>query len=289
MGDPAYEALEQSESELSGARLTPRYFWAPEPVDGERIYYDFMRATANEKSLKRELERIAALRPDILKTYVRLGDEWEEQGDRRRPRDRHPVVLALHVAGAAVRAGRVLALRHPAAGLPAVGVREPDQLRRHDPALREVADGAHADVDDRRDDRHLPRHPRRPADAQAAQPLAVQRAAEPGQHGPSRPPSRVRRPQVHARTTCGSSAPAGSSSAAPTSRSASTTGACSRRSPGSYRFGFTPYEALRTVTALPPKVMGVEADMGTVEEGKARRSLPRPREPVAGHPRRRQR
>ena len=79
MGDPAYEALEQSESELSGERLTPRYFWAPEPVDGQRVYYDFMRATANEKSLERELARMAALRPDIVKTYVRLSNEWEEK------------------------------------------------------------------------------------------------------------------------------------------------------------------------------------------------------------------
>ena len=77
MGDPAYEALEQSESELSGARLTPRYFWAAEAIDGERINYDFMRATANERSLERELERIKALRPDIVKTYVRLPDDWE--------------------------------------------------------------------------------------------------------------------------------------------------------------------------------------------------------------------
>ena len=37
---------------------------------------------------------------------------------------------------------------------------------------------------------------------------------------------------------------------------------------GFVRFGFTPYEALRTVTALPPKVMGLDADVGTVETGK---------------------
>lgn len=79
MGDPAYEALEQSESELSGVRLTPRYFWAPESIDGERINYDFMRATVNRKSLERELERIKALDPDIVKTYVRLNNDWEEK------------------------------------------------------------------------------------------------------------------------------------------------------------------------------------------------------------------
>jgi Tol biopolymer transport system component len=77
MGDPAYEALEQSESELSGVRLTPRYFWAAESIDGERVNYDFMRVTANEKSLQRQVERIKALRPNILKTYVRLRNDWQ--------------------------------------------------------------------------------------------------------------------------------------------------------------------------------------------------------------------
>jgi imidazolonepropionase-like amidohydrolase len=37
---------------------------------------------------------------------------------------------------------------------------------------------------------------------------------------------------------------------------------------GFVRFGFTPYEALRTVTALPAKVMGLDDELGTVEPGK---------------------
>ena len=79
MGDPAYEALEQSESELSGERLTPRYFWSPEAIDGERVYYDFMRATVNERSLDRELRGSPRCGPTSFKTYVRLSNEWEEK------------------------------------------------------------------------------------------------------------------------------------------------------------------------------------------------------------------
>jgi imidazolonepropionase-like amidohydrolase len=37
---------------------------------------------------------------------------------------------------------------------------------------------------------------------------------------------------------------------------------------GFVKFGFTPYEALRTVTALPAKVMGLEEDLGTVGRGR---------------------
>jgi roadblock/LC7 domain-containing protein len=79
MGDAAYPALEESESQQSGARPGPRYFWAAEPVDGTRIFYDFMRATDNKQALGRELKRIGALNPDILKTYVRLPNDLEGQ------------------------------------------------------------------------------------------------------------------------------------------------------------------------------------------------------------------
>ncbi|HEY8341193.1 MAG TPA: amidohydrolase family protein [Egibacteraceae bacterium] len=79
MGDPAYESLEQVESERSGARLTPRFLWAAEAIDGERNNYDFMRATVTEASLERQLERIRALEPDIVKMYVRLKMDWQER------------------------------------------------------------------------------------------------------------------------------------------------------------------------------------------------------------------
>jgi dipeptidyl aminopeptidase/acylaminoacyl peptidase len=72
MGDPGYESLEDSEALQSGARVGPRLFKASEPIDGSRVYYDFMRPTVDRQDLERELGRLASLDPDILKTYVRL-------------------------------------------------------------------------------------------------------------------------------------------------------------------------------------------------------------------------
>jgi len=72
MGDPVYEVTEDDEALSSGALTGPRLFTDSEPVDGSRIYYDFMRPTRNMSDLRRELSRIRAMNPDVLKTYVRL-------------------------------------------------------------------------------------------------------------------------------------------------------------------------------------------------------------------------
>ena len=78
MGDEAYHSLEQVESQQSGATLGPRYFWGAEPVDGRRIFYSWMRADPNMTALSRDLSRLAKLKPDMLKTYVRLPNSYEQ-------------------------------------------------------------------------------------------------------------------------------------------------------------------------------------------------------------------
>ena len=72
MGEVAYAATEDREALAAGRRVGPRFFAATEPIDGSRVYYDFMRPVRNEVELRRELRRLAAFDPDILKTYVRL-------------------------------------------------------------------------------------------------------------------------------------------------------------------------------------------------------------------------
>lgn len=72
MGDPVYEVTEDHEALSSGALTGPRLFTDSEPVDGSRIYYDFMRPTRDMSDLRRELSRIRSMHPDVLKTYVRL-------------------------------------------------------------------------------------------------------------------------------------------------------------------------------------------------------------------------
>jgi Tol biopolymer transport system component len=79
MGDEAYHSLEQVESQQSGATMGPRYFWGAEPVDGRRIFYSWMRADPNMAALDRDLGRLKKLKPDMLKTYVRLPNSYEQK------------------------------------------------------------------------------------------------------------------------------------------------------------------------------------------------------------------
>jgi Tol biopolymer transport system component len=78
MGDEPYRSLTQVESRQAGATLGPRYFWSGEPVDGRRIFYGWMRADPDLTALHRDLSRLAKLRPDIMKTYVRLPNSYEK-------------------------------------------------------------------------------------------------------------------------------------------------------------------------------------------------------------------
>jgi hypothetical protein len=77
VGDPIYRAVETRESFTSGARVGPRFFATGEAVDGERVYYNFMRPVTSEPQLSLEVSRAAALEYDMVKTYVRLQHEWQ--------------------------------------------------------------------------------------------------------------------------------------------------------------------------------------------------------------------
>ncbi len=78
-GDPAYRAVETREAFASGERVGPRYFATGEAIDGERVYYNFMRPTTSDVRLERELSRARALDYDLLKTYVRLPHEMQKK------------------------------------------------------------------------------------------------------------------------------------------------------------------------------------------------------------------
>jgi Tol biopolymer transport system component len=70
-GSPAYHCIEEREAIESGARIGPRYFTTGEAIDGNRIYYNFMRPVQDEGQLELELSRCEALGYDLLKSYVR--------------------------------------------------------------------------------------------------------------------------------------------------------------------------------------------------------------------------
>ncbi|MGJ9384147.1 DPP IV N-terminal domain-containing protein [Salipaludibacillus sp. CF4.18] len=78
MGDIAYQAIEDRESLQSGASVGPRFFATGELIEGSRVYYNVMRPTASEEGLQRELERAEALDYDLIKTYVRLSNEDQD-------------------------------------------------------------------------------------------------------------------------------------------------------------------------------------------------------------------
>ncbi|MHA2790178.1 amidohydrolase family protein [Corynebacterium sp. S7] len=72
MGDQAYRALEERDSIDAGERVGPRFFATGEPIDGSRVYYNFMRPTNSDEDVQRELDRAAGMNYDFYKTYVRL-------------------------------------------------------------------------------------------------------------------------------------------------------------------------------------------------------------------------
>ena len=79
VGDPAYRAVETRESFTSGSRVGPRFFATGEAVDGERVFYNFMRPVTRHDQLGLEVSRAAALEYDMVKTYVRLQHDWQAE------------------------------------------------------------------------------------------------------------------------------------------------------------------------------------------------------------------
>lgn len=72
VGDQVYRAMEDRDALAAGERVGPRFYATGEPIDGNRVYYNFMRPTTSDSQVKRELSRAKALDYDLLKTYVRL-------------------------------------------------------------------------------------------------------------------------------------------------------------------------------------------------------------------------
>ena len=78
-GDPVYRSVETREAFASGGRLGPRFFATGEAIDGERVYYNFMRPTTSDQQLQLELARAKSLDYDNLKTYVRLPHAMQKE------------------------------------------------------------------------------------------------------------------------------------------------------------------------------------------------------------------
>jgi len=266
MGDPAYEALEQSESERSGARLTPRYFWAAESIDGERVNYDFMRVTANEKSLDRQLERIKALRPNILKTYVRLRNDWQAKAIAAGhqigiPSFSHYVwpAMANGQDSCSHYATQRLGYQLPVSAA-SISYEDTIQLHARSGMAVELTRGDGSMVGT------YPGIMEEPRTLKLLNPwqYKAMRANYDSKITPTAKASIRQFISDHVRifraggiVLGGTDEPLGLNiwGLQPTIA-------------GFVRWGFTPYEALRTVTALPAKVLGLESELGTVRPGR---------------------
>jgi len=76
-GADPYDALERKESWSAGARVGPRVFFAGPLTDGSRVYYGLSSSVADTTQLRLELERISRLDYDLVKTYVRMPDSMQ--------------------------------------------------------------------------------------------------------------------------------------------------------------------------------------------------------------------
>ncbi len=78
-GSDPYDAVEQREAWHSGKRPGPFHFLTGALTDGGRIYYNMATAIGSEAQLKLELNRAKQLGYDLVKTYVRMPDEWQQK------------------------------------------------------------------------------------------------------------------------------------------------------------------------------------------------------------------
>lgn len=77
-GSDPYDAVEQREAWHSGRRPGPFHFLTGALIDGGRIYYNMATSISSIDQLGLELNRAKVLGYDLLKTYVRLPDEWQK-------------------------------------------------------------------------------------------------------------------------------------------------------------------------------------------------------------------
>lgn len=77
-GSNPYKSIEKKETWATGKSLGPRLFHGGWLTGGARIYYGQSYNALNEKALRHEMQRITELNYDMIKSYVRLPDEFQQ-------------------------------------------------------------------------------------------------------------------------------------------------------------------------------------------------------------------
>lgn len=82
-GDPAYQMVENREALAAGTRVGPRFLGTGEGMEGTRGNHKVMRLTFSREQLDRDVDRALALKYDLLKCYVRLPVSYERHAVSR--------------------------------------------------------------------------------------------------------------------------------------------------------------------------------------------------------------
>ncbi|WP_207424148.1 amidohydrolase family protein [Desertivirga brevis] len=77
-GTDPYDALERKEAWASGKRPGPREFFTGAMLDGKRVFYGMANSISTDQHLELELQRVGKLEYDLVKTYVRLPDDLQK-------------------------------------------------------------------------------------------------------------------------------------------------------------------------------------------------------------------
>jgi hypothetical protein len=78
-GNQPYDGVEDREAAEAGVRIGPRIYTNGPLFEWQRVYYKMGVAVAGPAHLERELERARLLRYDVLKSYVRMPDVYQRR------------------------------------------------------------------------------------------------------------------------------------------------------------------------------------------------------------------
>ncbi|GAA2532567.1 MULTISPECIES: amidohydrolase family protein [Streptomyces] len=268
MGAPLYEAVRLRESLASGHSTGPRMLACAELIDGSRTAYAKGRAHRTRAGLRRTLERITALDVDFVKTYVRAPGRMMAQAAEAAHRLGVPCGSHLCFPGRA--AGQDLTTHLQATQRLAHGHATTPTGHIHQDLLQQYADGTFALIatpftaqallgadpalaDDPRVLALLP-----PWDVAAVRERAKTTPTAEQQRALATEIGNYRRLAAHGATLAlGTDAPL-----VPVGLSLH----LALRALNAH--GFTPAQALHTVTTVPARLFGLDADLGTIEPGK---------------------
>ncbi|MFD7702157.1 amidohydrolase family protein [Streptomyces caelestis] len=268
MGAPLYEAVRLRESLAAGHSTGPRMLACAELIDGPRTAYAKGRAHRTHAGLQRTLERVTALDVDFVKTYVRAPG-WA-MAEAAEAAHRLGVPCGSHLCSPGRAAGQDLTTHLQATQRLAYGHATTPTGYLHQDLLQQYADGSFAliatpftaqallgaDPALAEDPRVLTLLP--PWDVAIVQKRAKTEPTAEQQRALSVEMGNYRRLAAHGTTLAlGTDSPL-----VPVGLSLH----LALRALVTY--GFTPAQALHTVTTTPARLFGLDTELGTVEPGK---------------------